>query len=271
MRVALRVRARLEVAEVGAEGELHVHVEHVALGHQERVVRQGAGALDRGLLLVVDVLEEAGEPEDVLRHPLPPLASRLRVGQHLAQALGAGRERLGDLGLGAQRFVDLAELLGAALPELANQVAEAVHLRPQLVLHLVEPGVDDVLLRRQLALSGRELGAELLPLEEPGLLQELPMVGGDLVELLALDHGRLLERGVDGGVPLGHGLLAGGGARAGRGRPADVHGHEGTDHRHGGDGGQRDEQDDHGHRAMFAAGWYRERGCLVGDRVRRAR
>ena len=44
-------------------------------------------ALDRGLLLVVDVLDEAGEPQHVFGHALAPLAPRLAAGERLAQAL----------------------------------------------------------------------------------------------------------------------------------------------------------------------------------------
>ena len=207
VRLALGLRAGLQVAQVGRQRELDVHVEDVALRHGERVVGQGASALHRRLLLVVDVLDEPGQAEHVLGHALAPLAPGLGVGQRLPQALRAGREGLGDLGLGAQRLVHLAELLGVALAQLPDEVPEPLHLRPQLGLHLVQPGVDHVLLGRERVLAGGEVGAQLLLLAQAGLVHELAVVGGDLLQLLALQHGRLLQRGLDGGVALGHRLL----------------------------------------------------------------
>ena len=291
MGLALGLRPRLQVAQVGRQWELDVHVERVALRHGERVVGQGAGALDRRLLLVVDVLDEAGQAEHVLGHALAPLAAGLRVGQRLPQALRAGREGLGDLGLRPQRLVHLAELLGVALAQLPDELPEPLHLRPQLRLHLVQPGVDDVLLGGELLLAGGEVGAELLLLAEAGLVHQLAMVGGDLLQLLALEHGGLLQRGLDRGVPLGHRLLLDGrdrggqrrGDRArelrlatrrarGRGRPPQHD--ERAEQPEAGAEHQGDERDAAAHAgapargsvgdamsAMFARRCYTERGC----------
>ena len=90
---ALVVGGRVEVAQVGGERELHVHVQHVAFREQEREVGDRPAALDRGLLLVVDVLDEAGEPQHVFGHALAPLAARLAAGERLAQAVGGVGER----------------------------------------------------------------------------------------------------------------------------------------------------------------------------------
>ena len=95
----LGVGAGLEIPQVGGERELDVHVEHVALGQLERVVRPARAALDLNLLAVVDVLDESGEAEHVLGHSFSPLATHLRARQRLAQRAGGIGERGGDLGV----------------------------------------------------------------------------------------------------------------------------------------------------------------------------
>ena len=90
---ALLVGGRIEVAQVRGERELHVHVQHVVFRELEREVGDRPAALDRGLLLVVDVLDEAGEPQHVFGHALAPLAPRLAAGERLAQAVGGVGER----------------------------------------------------------------------------------------------------------------------------------------------------------------------------------
>ncbi len=67
-------------------------------------------------------------------------------------------------------------------------------------MHLVEPGIDDVLLRRQV---GRDLLMDL---------------GGRGAELFALEHGALLERSRHGGVTFGSRLFADLGDRVVHGR-----------------------------------------------------
>ena len=106
-------------------------------------------------------------------------------------------------------------------PELPDEPSELIHLRPQLGLHLVQPGVDDVLLGGQIPLAGGQVSPELLALTDASLLQEVAMVGRDLVQLLALQDGGLLQRGMDGGVPLRCRLLLHRGhrGRQGRGHP----------------------------------------------------
>ena len=89
-------------------------------------------AVDLGLLAVVDVLGEPGQAQHVLGHPLAPLAAGLRVGQRLAQHAGRVGQRAGDLGVGAQRLVDLPEALGAGRAELGDQRAEALQLDAHL-------------------------------------------------------------------------------------------------------------------------------------------
>jgi hypothetical protein len=74
----------------------------------------------------------------------------------------AATQVLGDLGVGPQGLVDLAELLGAALAQADDDLAQPIELGTHLVLDLVELGADDLLLRRQVGLTGRHLGAHLV-------------------------------------------------------------------------------------------------------------
>ena len=62
------------------------------------------------------------------------------------------------------------------------------------------------------------MSPELLALTDAGLIQEVAMVGRDLVQLLALQDGGLLQRGMDGGVPLRCCLLLHRGHRGSEGR-----------------------------------------------------
>ena len=95
---------------------------------------------------------------------------------------------LGDLGVGAQGLVDLTELLGAGLAQRRHHRAETAELGAHLLVDLVEPGIDDVLLRRQL---GRRVLAHL---------------HGGGAELFALEDDRLLERGPHRRVALDAGV-----------------------------------------------------------------
>ena len=181
---ALGVVGGREVAQVRGEGELHVHVQHVALGQLEREVGAAAGALATGaaqlrLLAVVDVLDEAGEAQHVLGHPLAPLSPGLGVGQRFLQRLRGAGQRRGDLGVAAQRGIDLAEPLGAGVAEGGDELAEAVELAAHLRPDRIEVGADDVL-------AG----------VEPGL-----QAAGRLVEVAAVEHVDLPQGG-------GHGCVA---------------------------------------------------------------
>ena len=145
-----------------------------------------AGAAQLGLLAVVDVLDEAGESQHVLGHPLAPLPARLGVGQRLVQGpCGVGQGR-GDLGVTAQRGVDLAEPLGAGLTERGDQLTETSEFAAHLGPNGVEIRPDDVL-------AGVESG-----LQAPGRL----------VEVAAVEHVDLVERRSHGGVALGEVTLA---------------------------------------------------------------
>ena len=75
VQLALGIGGRLEIAEVARHRELDVHVELVALGQREREVGAACGAVELGLLDVVDVLDEARQTQHVLGHPLAPLAA----------------------------------------------------------------------------------------------------------------------------------------------------------------------------------------------------
>jgi hypothetical protein len=84
----------------------------VTLWQEEREVGNAlALAGDAGALAVLLVLDQARGPNDVLGHAFAPLTATVGAGERLAQALRRGREVLGDLGVGAQRLVDLAESL----------------------------------------------------------------------------------------------------------------------------------------------------------------
>ena len=160
----------------------------MALGQREREVRSPGAALDLGLLDVVDVLDEAGETQHVLGHPLAPLAACGRADERLAERARRLAQVLGDLGVGAQGLVDLTELLGAGLAQRRHHRAEAAELGAHLLVDLVEPGIDDVLLRRQL---GRRVLADL---------------HGGGAELFTLEDDRLLERGPHRRVALDAGV-----------------------------------------------------------------
>ena len=186
--LTLGLRRRFEIVEVPGHRELDVHVELVALGEREREVGSPGAALDLGLLDVVDVLDEPRQAQDVFGHALAPLAACGRADERLAERAGRFAEVLGDLGVGAQGLVDLAELLGAGLAQRRHHGSEAAELGTHLLVDLVEPGIDDVLLRRQL---GRSVLADLHR-------------GGS--ELLALEDHRLLEGGPHGRVALDAGV-----------------------------------------------------------------
>ena len=135
----LQLGLRVEVAQVVVERELHVHVEHDAAREHEREVGDAGAAGDRGLLAVLDALDEAGELQHVLGHPLAPLAAGLAARQRLAQALG-GLGQLGDaFALLAQDAGEHVELRAALVLELLEQVGDP----PELVVHRLEPGVDE--------------------------------------------------------------------------------------------------------------------------------
>ncbi len=147
----------------------------MALGHRERVVGAAGATFDLGLLDVVEVLDEPSEAQDVLGHPLTPLAAGLRVGECLAQRSGRVGQGVRDFGVCLERVGDLAEVLGARSAERGDHLAQLGELGSHLRVHLVEAGVDDVLLRGQLRrglfASGRGEGAELFTLERGGLVQ----------------------------------------------------------------------------------------------------
>ncbi len=223
---ALGVGRRRQVAEVGGERELDVHVQDVTLGQVEREVRAArtvaSGAAQLRLLAVVDVLDEAGEAQHVLGHPLAPLATGLRVGQRLLQRSRGVAQRRGDLGVRAQRGVDLSEALRAGVAEGGDEVAEAVELAAHLAAHGLEVGADDVL-------AG----------VEPGL-----QAHRRAVEVAAVEHVDLLQRRGDGGIALDAMALAELADGDGEGTPRRRrHGQRDPGHgqeRHGDDGGDCD-------------------------------
>ena len=132
----------------------------------------------------------------------------------------------------AQRLVDLAEALGAGRAQLADQRAQPLQLGAQLDADLVEPGVDDVLLGRQVGLhAGGDVvrrRAQLLAVEHRGVLQRSAHGG---VSIVRRTQRHLVHRRVHG---IGECLVMSPGERvAGRG---------GTHHRHH---CQHHERDDH--------------------------
>ena len=115
--VALGVGGRLEVAEVVVDGELHVHVQHPTARQQERDVGDGA-ARQPGLLPVADALDHPRQAQDVVGHPLAPLAAGLGAGQGLAEVLGGLGQGPGGGGGVGQAPHELPVLLGALPVEL---------------------------------------------------------------------------------------------------------------------------------------------------------
>ena len=83
----LRAGRGLQAADVALQGELDVHVQVQTARQQEGEIGPGAGG--GGLLLpVVHPLLQARRPQDVVRHPLPPLAPGLAVAEDAVQLLG---------------------------------------------------------------------------------------------------------------------------------------------------------------------------------------
>ena len=158
----------------------------MTLGQVEREVRAtgaavAAGAAQLGLLAIVDVLDEPGEAQDVLGHPLAPLPAGLRVGQRLVQRPGRGGQRGGDLGVAAQRGVDLTEALGAGVAEGGDQLAEAVELAAHLRAHRLEIGADDVLARIEACLETARGLVEMAAVEHVDVVQRRRHCGIALV------------------------------------------------------------------------------------------
>jgi len=84
-------------------------VEAQVSGEQERHVR--ATAARQGLLgEVVDPVLEPGRGEHVFRHPLAPLAARLRAGQGLVEGAGGPSEFAVGATDPLQLLADLSEL-----------------------------------------------------------------------------------------------------------------------------------------------------------------
>ena len=115
-------------------------------------------------------LVEAGQAQHVLGHPLAPLATGVRAGQRLAQALGGAGQGLGDLGVDLQRPIDLAEALAGGLAELLDERAEPLDVGLDARLHLAQPLVDDLLAGCQAGVVGLRGGAQLLASHGDGLL-----------------------------------------------------------------------------------------------------
>ncbi len=85
MSLTLGIGVGVEIAQVAGHRELDVHVQLVPLGQREREVGPPGCPVELGLLDVVDVLDEAGQPQHVLGHPLAPLAAGRGTGHRLAQ------------------------------------------------------------------------------------------------------------------------------------------------------------------------------------------
>jgi hypothetical protein len=112
-------------------------VEDEVAGQQEGDVGDRATG-QRRLAEVVDALDEAGQPEDIVSHALAPLAAGLGAGQRLAElAGGVGQGGRGAGGL-AQAGEDLALLLGPFEAERGDQVAHAT----DVVLEAGDPLVE---------------------------------------------------------------------------------------------------------------------------------
>ena len=188
MRRSLGFGGGVEELEVRGHGELDVHEQHVPLRQQEREVGDAVGFADHcSALVVVDAFVEAGETEHVFGHALAPLATSVRTGQRLAEAVGGGRQHVGDLGMHLQRPVDLAEPLGRRLPELLHQLRQPLDIGAHAGLHLAEALVDELALTGQSSIVGLAVGTELFTAHGDGLLDRQ---AGSLADDLGRDRMR---------------------------------------------------------------------------------
>ncbi len=198
----------------------------MVLRQLEREVGDRAAALDGDLLLVVDVLDEAGEAEHVFGHALAPLPTGLAARQRLAQALRGVGEVAGLGRVELELLAHLAERHLAGAVRSVSWVSTRASVAPTSSWTLPEPGLDQRLLRFEVGLRRGGLGAQRL----------------------AVEHGGLLEGGVDRGVALHGGLRAGLVEQAAsvRRRLLGVGGSSATEQRDQ-RGGAHDERDDGHH------------------------
>ena len=115
------------------------------VGEEERVVGP-ARTRERGLLAVVDALQEAGELQHVFGHPFAPLPPDPRAGERLAQLMGVLGECVQTLVLAPELVGELAERSVAVVLELAHEVADLA----ELAGHRHELLVDEALLAVEL-------------------------------------------------------------------------------------------------------------------------
>ena len=163
----------LEVAHVVVERELHVHVHDQAVREEEGVVGP-ARARERRLLAVVDALEEPGELQNVLRHPLAPLPTRARVGERLPQLLCVFGERVQAGVLALQLVGELTERLVPIVFQLAYEVADLA----ELAGHRDELLVDEALLAVQLRRGAQPFLFHQRAVRVQQASQQLARVGG---------------------------------------------------------------------------------------------
>ena len=109
-------------------------------------------ALDGDLLLVVDVLDEAGEAQHVLGHPFAPLPSGLAARQRLAQPLRGVGEVAGLRRVELELLAHLAERHLAGASEVGELRFDPGERCPDVVLDLAEPSLDEQLLRFEIGL-----------------------------------------------------------------------------------------------------------------------
>ena len=119
---------RLDVADEVVERELHVHVEHEVVGHEEREVGPAARSFEGALALVVHALDEPGQAQHVFGHALAPLAPHLRAHERLAQALRALAQLVHAFALAGQLAAQRAELPLAIGLELAHELVDLLDL-----------------------------------------------------------------------------------------------------------------------------------------------
>src|SRR5262249_39829908 len=151
--------------------ELDVHVEDVALGQGEGEVGQRPGSFDGRLLLVVDVLDEAGQAEHVFGHALAPLTTRFGTGERFTETLRGAGQRRRALGVSGQRGLDAAQGGGVVTAELLDELAQTTQFVTYAAFDEIEPGLSLLVTGRQLTLAGGEPGVELLAVEHRGLLE----------------------------------------------------------------------------------------------------
>ena len=143
-------------------------MEEPPVGEVEAEVGPGAGAGGQ-LLAVVHPLDQPGRPQDVVGHPLSPLAPGLRVSEDVVEPLGGGQEPALLVGGVSQALGEALVLGGAVLLEFGHQPPDAGQLLVDPSDQRLPLGVEDVTLAGELGVAGPDLGPAGLEMGLEGL------------------------------------------------------------------------------------------------------